>query len=144
MRTPTPALCAFLLLAACASASEQNDFGGKRANTQESERYPGEPIEVRIQRMAPGVVVRHTGQGIAFEIRNSSFGDNANTAPLFIVNGLPYEPGPGGVLRGVDPYEIESIKVLKGAETSIYGIDGANGVIIITTKTGPPPQRDRF
>jgi TonB-dependent SusC/RagA subfamily outer membrane receptor len=46
-------------------------------------------------------------------------------------------PTPGGALIGVDPHDIESIQVLKNApETSLYGVRGANGVIVIKTKRG--------
>lgn len=53
--------------------------------------------------------------------------------PLYIVDGFPSEDG----LRGIDPSDIASIDVLKDASsTSIYGARGANGVIIVTTKSG--------
>ena len=42
---------------------------------------------------------------------------------------------------GISPYDIESIVVLKDAvSTTMYGVRGANGVIVITTKRPPPPQ----
>jgi len=45
------------------------------------------------------------------------------------------QPGPGGALIVINPHDIESIKVLKDpADTGIYGMRGANGVILITTK----------
>ncbi len=56
-------------------------------------------------------------------------GDNT---PLFIVDGFPVES-----ISDIPPSDIESIDVLKDASsTAIYGSRGANGVIIITTKTG--------
>lgn len=79
--------------------------------------------------------------------------------PLFIVDGVPFAPGNqnisvlnalggynnvvpnGGIssLGGINPSDIESISVLKDADaTSIYGSQGANGVIVITTKKGKP------
>ena len=55
--------------------------------------------------------------------------------PLFLLNGMPYTPGPGGVLIGIHPDDIESIKALKDpADLSLYGMRGANGVIVITMK----------
>jgi len=54
---------------------------------------------------------------------------------LFVIDDVPMEAGPGGALRGINPYDIESIKVLKDpAETGIYGMRGANGVILIKMK----------
>lgn len=53
--------------------------------------------------------------------------------PLYIVDGFPSPDG----LRVLDPTDIESIDVLKDASaTAIYGAAGANGVILITTKSG--------
>jgi TonB-dependent SusC/RagA subfamily outer membrane receptor len=48
---------------------------------------------------------------------------------------VPITPGPGGALNGINPYDIESIRVLKNpADIAIYGMRGANGVIVITMK----------
>ena len=56
----------------------------------------------------------------------------ANTEPLIIIDGVQ-----GASLNSVDPDDIASIDVLKDASaTSIYGTQGASGVIIITTKKG--------
>jgi TonB-dependent SusC/RagA subfamily outer membrane receptor len=52
-----------------------------------------------------------------------------------MVDGSPFMPGPNGTLTGLNPYDIESIKVLKDpADLAMYGVRGANGVIIIKTK----------
>lgn len=76
---------------------------------------------------------------------NSSFGDNQ---PLFIVDGTPVSNYTtsvgangsvdfGNAISEIDPNNIESVSVLKGANAAaIYGSRAANGVIIITTKTG--------
>lgn len=59
-------------------------------------------------------------------------GDNS---PLYIVDGVQVENG----LSALSPQNIESIDVLKdAAATAIYGARGANGVIVITTKSGKP------
>ena len=61
-----------------------------------------------------------------------------SSEPLYLLDGVPYTPGPGGVLIGINPYQIESIKALKDpAELSLYGMRGGNGVIAITTKQRP-------
>ena len=58
---------------------------------------------------------------------------NAGTEPLYVVDGMVYN----GPINMINPSDIESIKVLKDpAETSIYGIRGGNGVVVITTKKG--------
>jgi TonB-dependent starch-binding outer membrane protein SusC len=52
-----------------------------------------------------------------------------NTAPLFVENGTPMSS-----IDAISPSMIKSIEVLKGPAASVYGIDGANGVIIIKLK----------
>lgn len=57
----------------------------------------------------------------------------AKNDPLIILDGMPY----GEPLESIDPNDVESIDVLKDASsTALYGSQGANGVIIITTKKG--------
>lgn len=59
-----------------------------------------------------------------------------NTEPLIVVDGVP-----AASLSSVDPNDIKSIDVLKDASASaIYGTRGANGVILITTKSGSPAE----
>ena len=61
-----------------------------------------------------------------------------STVPLFLLDGVPYTAGPGGLLIGINPDQIESIKALKDpAELSLYGMRAGNGVIAITTKKRP-------
>ena len=58
---------------------------------------------------------------------NSFAGDNN---PMVIVDGVPR------TLTYLNPNDIETVSVLKDASASVYGVQGANGVILITTKTG--------
>lgn len=63
----------------------------------------------------------------------------ANNAPLYVIDGVPMfvEGNALNPLLNVSPGDIESIDVLKDASaTAIYGSRGANGVIIVTTKSG--------
>lgn len=58
---------------------------------------------------------------------------NTTSDPLYIVNGIQY----GGSIGSINPNDIASITVLKDASsTALYGSRAANGVIIITTKSG--------
>jgi TonB-dependent SusC/RagA subfamily outer membrane receptor len=58
-----------------------------------------------------------------------------------VVDGQVIQAGPNGSLSGINPYDIESIKVLKDpASLTMYGSRGANGVIVIKTKKGGRPQ----
>ena len=100
--------------------------------------------EQLIQAKVPGVQIvdnNEPGGGIAIRIRGGT-SINASNEPLFVVDGVPLQVG-GGVSSGrnplnfLNPGDIESMSVLKDASaTAIYGSRGANGVIIITTKSG--------
>ncbi len=70
---------------------------------------------------SPGIVIRGVGTL------------NGDTDPLFIVDGVQYE----GSLNTINQEDIESFTILKdAASTSLYGSRAANGVVIITTKSG--------
>lgn len=65
-------------------------------------------------------------------IRGKATFANENTKPLIVVDGIIRES-----FAQIDPNEIESINILKDASaTAVYGVKGANGVIIVTTKRG--------
>jgi TonB-dependent SusC/RagA subfamily outer membrane receptor len=122
------------LLGACAPSSSRPPETGATITSEDLEN-PNEPIEAVLQRKVPGLLVTRTGDGgIALQIRSGGAFRGGDAPPLYILNGLPFLPGPGGALTGINPHEIESIKVLKPAESGLYGIDGANGVIVVTTK----------
>jgi TonB-dependent SusC/RagA subfamily outer membrane receptor len=99
-----------------------------------------EPLEKILQGRVAGVSVTRTADGIAVRIRGGS-SVYGNSDPLYILDGMPIQPGPNGALTGLNPNDIESIKVLKdAADTAMYGVRGANGVIIINTKK--PKRKD--
>ena len=99
------------------------------------ERNPDEPIERVLQAKVPGLIVSRTPDGgIAVNIRGpASF--YGGSAPLYVLDDVPFEAGPGGVIAGLNIHDIESIRVLKNPEDiGVYGVRGANGVIVIKTK----------
>ncbi len=60
----------------------------------------------------------------------------AGTGPFIVVDGIPFSKS-GAVTNDINPNDIASIEILKDASaTAIYGVNGANGVILITTKKG--------
>lgn len=97
---------------------------------------PGRPIEEILAKRVAGVTVsRSSDGGIAVRIRGTQ--SSANEQPLYILDGLPFIPGPNGSLTGINPYDIESIRVVKdAADLAMYGSRGGNGVIVIKTKKG--------
>lgn len=80
-------------------------------------------------------VIQRSGQpgapGGSIQIRGvGSFG--AGTAPLILVDGIPV-----GSMNDIDPNDVENVSILKDASSAaIYGSRAANGVILITTKSG--------
>ena len=146
-RLPSPplALGVFLgLVSGCAhggGADEVADATARDPSTvtaEDIDRQRGDSLEEILSGRISGVEVYRTRDGIAVRIRGgtSIYGSNE---PLYIIDGVPVTAGPGGNLTGINPYDIESIEVLKDPiDTSMYGIRGANGVIVIKTKK--PPQ----
>ncbi|HKO13815.1 MAG TPA: TonB-dependent receptor plug domain-containing protein [Acidobacteriaceae bacterium] len=124
-------------LAGCASTGRSTQHPATKppmVTSEDIEHNSGQTIEELLQSKVPGVLITRTANGIALEIRgtNSFMG---SSQPLFVVDGIPMEPGSGGVLTGVNPHDIATIQVLKNpADIAMYGVRGANGVIIITTK----------
>lgn len=125
-----------VLVSACASGNPRGSPQEQPSTLTAAEiaSRPNEPIEKILQSKVSGLLVTRTEDGsIAINIRgNHSF--TRDDAPLYVLDGMPFEPGAAGALNGVDPYSIESIKVLKGSEAVLYGIRGMNGVIEITMK----------
>lgn len=74
--------------------------------------------------------------GAESNIRIRGISTNGNSAPLIILDGFQYDGG----LNSINPNDIESITVLKDAQAAIYGSIGANGVVLIETKTGKRNQ----
>ena len=110
-------------------------------NTDDIKNAPLPGIDQYIQGKAAGVAVTRNGgspgAGVVVRVRGTStFG---NSQPLYVIDGLPRLGTTSGnnPLNEINPQDIESIEVLKDASaTAIYGAQGANGVIMITTKKG--------
>ena len=72
------------------------------------------------------------GGSVKIRIRGTN-SINKSNEPLYVVDGMVRESG----LEGINPEDIQSMQILKDASsTAIYGSRGANGVVIITTKSG--------
>jgi TonB-dependent SusC/RagA subfamily outer membrane receptor len=113
----------------------QTGKAGQEVTAKDISNTPTGSVEKTLEGRFPGVTLFKTPSGgIAIRIRGATSGQPL-ASPLYIIDGTPVEPGPDGDLPGLNPYDIESIKVLKdAASTSMYGIRGANGVVIIKTK----------
>ena len=86
-------------------------------------------------RMAGVQVIQSDGQpGSDVSVRvRGGISITQDNEPLYVIDGFPTEDG----MSNLDPGDIESIDVLKDASaTAIYGARGANGVVLVTTKSG--------
>ena len=118
-------------------AAAQDSLKASALTAREVQKRPNESVATLLQARTPGADVRVNPDGsISVRIRGAAsfYGD---TEPLYVVDGTPFPVGPGGALRGINPHDIESIEILKGPETTIYGVRGANGVVLIKTKRPP-------
>lgn len=127
-----------VLQAACSGAGSTRDRDERDTVTKEdAARTPTVRLADLIQQRVPGITLTETPDGrLKVRIRGvSSF--TSDNQPLFVVDDVPVDPNPDGSLPGVTLPEIEWIKVYKDpADTSRWGMRGANGVIAIKTKVG--------
>jgi TonB-dependent SusC/RagA subfamily outer membrane receptor len=95
----------------------------------------GQPIEKILADRVAGVRLGRTPDGtLTVQIRGAT-SLNSDAQPLYVIDGVPITPGPGGALSGINPYDIASIEVLKDAASiTMYGSRAANGVIVIKMK----------
>ncbi|MDE2826158.1 MAG: TonB-dependent receptor [Bacteroidota bacterium] len=98
---------------------------------------PVASVEKALQGLVPGINVadRSANPGDLAQISIRAIGSlSAGYEPLWVIDGFPTDQRNAQMLN---PADIESIDVLKDASaTAIYGSRGANGVIIVTTKSG--------
>ncbi|MDA3928689.1 MAG: TonB-dependent receptor [Prolixibacteraceae bacterium] len=109
---------------------------GSISKIEDDELIANQPsrVEQAIQGKVAGVSISSEsgspGGALTVKIRGTS--SNKNTNPLFIVDGMKT-----GGIDFLNPSDIESIEILKDAASSaIYGAEGGNGVVLITTKKG--------
>ncbi len=116
----------------------------KKLVTGATAQLKGEDLEKRkavdplsgMQGITAGVnITRTSGQpGSSYKVRVRGVGTVGNSSPIFIVDGVQTSD-----ISFLNPSDVASIDVLKdAASAAIYGNQGANGVVLITTKSGKP------
>lgn len=116
---------------------KKSDVTGSVVSVNSDEMLKRNPITVAqgLQGAAAGVFVGRSGGpdgGTTIRIRGVATINNS-TDPLFVVDGIRV----GGNIDFLNPNDVLSIEILKDASaTAIYGSEGANGVVMITTKKG--------
>ncbi|MCP9237135.1 SusC/RagA family TonB-linked outer membrane protein [Lewinella sp. JB7] len=130
-----------VIVTAYGGASKQGSFTGS-ATQINSEALEGRAVTNITSAIegAPGIQYSPgSGQpGASSPVRVRGFGSvNASSDPLYVVDGIIFS----GSLNSINPNDIESLTVLKDASsTALYGAKAANGVILITTKSGKSGQ----
>src|SRR4051812_4419151 len=126
---------------------EARDVTGSLATIDSSSFNTGRIVsaEQLIRGKVAGVQVSENnepGGGLSIRVRGGT-SVNASNEPLYVVDGVPIDIGGGSTVNGrnalnfLNPNDIESVTVLKDASSAaIYGNRGANGVVMITTKSG--------
>jgi TonB-linked SusC/RagA family outer membrane protein len=108
-------------------------------SAEKLKKLPTDNVSNMLAGRLTGLVTRQTSgvpgeNGSSFYIRGIS--TTGNSSPLVLVDGVERD------FQNLDPSEIETITVLKDAATSsIYGVRGANGVILVTTKRGSSAEK---
>lgn len=137
-------------------------YAVSNVSSKDIESIPTSDVTRRLQGKIPGVDITSSGGMVGsatnFVIRGTST-ITGNSQPLFIVDGVRFNSETnstedfisGGSLTtssrflDIDPDNIEDISVLKGlAAATIYGEEGKNGVVLITTKSGSFQEKSGF
>lgn len=130
-------LLSVALIAGCSSGTRTGTDSAPRPAPDQIDSNvgaSGNGVQELLVGRFPGVeVARAPAGGITVRIRGAST-IMGSAEPLYIIDGARVQSGPGGLLF-LDPGDIRKIEVLKDiGSTSYYGSEGANGVILITTK----------
>jgi TonB-linked SusC/RagA family outer membrane protein len=103
-------------------------------NTREIKQSPAANLAVTLTGRLPGLFVQQTSGEPGRDATNlfmRGMGTLNGASPLILVDGVERE------LTSIDPNEVETVSILKDASsTALFGVRGANGVILITTKRG--------
>jgi iron complex outermembrane receptor protein len=134
-----PLVTLVLLLAACSHkqsvAARESSPSGIVITAADIQRAPGLSLEQLLLTRVPGLTMTRAADGHAILHLRGETTLMGDEEPLVVVNGIPLGPGVGGNLSAINPQDIETIQVLRdAATTSVYGVRGANGVILIRTK----------
>lgn len=107
-------------------------------DADEMKKVSNSNISTMLEGKVAGVQITSDGQpGADPSVRIRGIGSFGSTAPLYVVDGVPM----GTTIRDFSPNDIASIQILKDASAAaIYGSRAANGVVIITTKSGKKNQ----
>jgi TonB-dependent SusC/RagA subfamily outer membrane receptor len=121
---------------ACASGPQTGQSAIERPPAPTEDSRDDGLVKLLRAGSSPALNITRTAKGeIAVHLMRGPSSFYSSSGPLYLVDDVPYTPSADGSLTGINPYDIESIKALtKPEETAVYGVRGANGVIVIKLK----------
>jgi TonB-dependent starch-binding outer membrane protein SusC len=151
-RTAVAVLLSTVLVAACAGGAsgrgsarsaprplnENSAHSVSTVTREDVESMHVGRIEELLMGRVPGLTVLRTpngGYSLRIRGRSSFYG---NDEPLIVIDGMPIrQGGASNALMSLDPGDVARVDVLKDAgATAAYGVQGGNGVVLITTRRG--------
>lgn len=148
-----------VVVVAYGSQERRNVIGSvAKVSMEDVKNIPGGSFESQLQGKVAGVQITNNtgvpGETVNIRLRGAN-SINGNNNPLYVIDGVfisnsslqTFDTGGHSTspIADINPNDIESISVLKDAEaTVLYGVRGANGVIIITTKRGKFGQKPKL
>jgi TonB-dependent SusC/RagA subfamily outer membrane receptor len=138
---PTRVLPSLALLLVCASQAQAQTATSKPAppppasmKATEAARDHATTLAQLLQGRLSGVSVTPASDGGIIVRMGGPTSFYGNQDPLFVVDGITID-GSRTTLNWLNPHDVESVQALKDpSQTAIYGVRGANGVILIKTK----------
>lgn len=148
-----------VVVVAYGSQERRNVIGSvAKVSIEDVKNIPGGSFESQLQGKVAGVQITNNtgvpGETVNIRLRGAN-SINGNNNPLYVIDGVfisnsslqTFDTGGHSTspIADINPNDIESISVLKDAEaTVLYGVRGANGVVIITTKRGKFGQKPKL
>jgi len=148
-----------VVVVAYGSQERRNVIGSvAKVAIEDVKNIPGGSFESQLQGKVAGVQITNNtgvpGETVNIRLRGAN-SINGNNNPLYVIDGVfisntslqTFDTGGHSTspIADINPNDIESISVLKDAEaTVLYGVRGANGVVIITTKRGKFGQKPKL
>lgn len=148
-----------VVVVAYGSQERRNVIGSvAKVSIEDVKNIPGGSFESQLQGKVAGVQITNNtgvpGETVNIRLRGAN-SINGNNNPLYVIDGVfisnsslqSFDTGGHSTspIADINPNDIESISVLKDAEaTVLYGVRGANGVVIITTKRGKFGQKPKL
>lgn len=120
--------------------NDEHNSSSQTINAQKLNQINTASIAQKLQGQASGVTIGNDNSpGGSTMVRIRGIGSINANSPLYVVDGVPLQ----GNINSINPNDIASVEVLKDpSQTALYGVRGANGVILINTNKGQEQKWD--